>query len=204
MNETQHILDEIWIETPHGRVYSRRAGDKETPLVLGIHGWSQRNGWQSWEALLGPLGTAGFQAVSVDMPGWGRSVAANPGFLETAAAVETIVALLDGLGAETASLMGKSWGGGVALYTALAHPGRVHKLILSAPAFPDLDRLPDVPHPVLLVWAEDDAMIPIAHAESYMKGLPDVRLVRYPAGGHSAAAKNADEFAPQAIRFLQE
>jgi hypothetical protein len=37
-----------------------------------------------------------------------------------------------------------------------------------------------------------------------MKGLPDVRLVRYPAGGHSAAAKNADEFAPQAIRFLQE
>jgi hypothetical protein len=24
------------------------------PLVLGLHGWSQRNGWHTWEPLIAP------------------------------------------------------------------------------------------------------------------------------------------------------
>ena len=195
-------MEEIIVDTHHGRVFGMRAGPAGGPLVLGIHGWSQRNGWHTWEPLLEPLGVAGFQAVSVDLPGWGRSPAVHSGPLSAAQAVETAIDLITGLEARQAVLMGKSWGGGVALHTALAHPGRVAKLILTAPAFRELDRLPEINQPVLLAWAQDDPVIPYRYAQEFTGRLPQVELVSYPTGGHSAAAQNAADFAPKALAFL--
>lgn len=197
-------MEEVFIDIKHGRVFGMRSGPAGGPLVLGIHGWSQRNGWHTWEPLLEPLGAAGFQAVSVDMPGWGRSPAGQSGPLQTAPAGEIVIDLIAGLGAEQAVLMGKSWGGGVALHTALAHPGRIEKLILTAPAFRDFARLPEITQPVLLAWAEDDPVIPHRYAQEYTGRLPDVDLITYPTGGHSAAPQNAADFAPKAISFLKE
>jgi len=195
-------MEEIWIEVPSGKVFGMTAGDG--PLVLGLHGWSQRNGWHTWEPLIEPLAAGGYHAVSVDMPGWGSSPALEDGRLSSERAVDVVVALLDGLGAETAALMGKSWGGGVALQTALDHPTRVTKLILSAPAFRDFGRLEQLPQPVLLAWAEDDDVIPMGYAREYTQRVPTIRLVSYESGGHSAAPKNAGDFAPKAIAFLKE
>ena len=194
-------MEDIWIETPAGEVYGKSAG--AGPLVLGLHGWSQRNSWQTWQPLLRPLADAGFRAVSVDMPGWGRSVAAS-GPLRAQQAVDVVLALLDGLEVETATLMGKSWGGGVALKTALDHPQRVAKLILTAPAFRDFGRLAEVQQPVLLAWAEDDSVIPIHFAQEYVERVPTIELVTYETGGHSAAPKNAEDFAPKVIEFLRD
>lgn len=178
------------------------AGDG--PLVLGLHGWSQRNGWHTWQPLIEPLAAGGFRVVSVDMPGWGNSPAIGDGRLSPEQAVDVVLALLDALGAESAALMGKSWGGGVALRTALDHPARVTKLILTAPAFRDFGRLARLQQPVLLAWAEDDDVIPIRYAREYTERLPDVRLETYTSGGHGAAPKNAGDFAPKAIAFLKE
>lgn len=196
-------MNDRYIETPYGRVFGKQSGPEAGPLVLGLHGWSQRNGWHTWEPLLAPLAAAGFNVVSVDMPGWGQSPSPGGGALQTAAAVATVVALLDGLGKGSAALMGKSWGGGIALQVALAYPQRVDKLILTAPAFREIARLPEIACPVLLAWAEDDPVIPLRYAGAFVDGLPDVEFVSYPTGGHSAAPKNAGDFAPRAIRFLQ-
>jgi pimeloyl-ACP methyl ester carboxylesterase len=38
--------------------------------------------------------------------------------------------------------------------------------------------------PVLLLWGQDDAMIPIANAQDYLAELPDARLVTLPGVGH--------------------
>lgn len=193
-------MDEIWIESELGKVYGRTAGSG--PLVLGLHGWSQRNGWHTWESLMEPLAEAGFRVVSVDMPGWGQSPPPPSGKLTTEAAAAVVVALLDALEAEAATLMGKSWGGGVALQVALSEPERVDKLILTAPAFRDFERLRQLEAPVLLAWAEDDNVIPVRYAQAYVERVPDLRLERYETGGHSAAQKNAEDFAPKAIEFL--
>lgn len=195
-------MEEIWIDTPSGKVYGMTAGDG--PLVLGLHGWSQRNAWHTWEPLIEPLASGGFRVVSVDMPGWGKSPAIGDSRLSPEQAVEVVLALLDALGAETAALMGKSWGGGVALQTALDHPQRVTKLMLTAPAYRDFGRLEQLRQPVLLAWAKDDSVIPIGHAREYIERVPDIRLERYERGGHSAAPENADDFAPKAIAFLKE
>jgi pimeloyl-ACP methyl ester carboxylesterase len=150
-----------------------------------------------------PLAAAGFRVVSVDMPGWGKSQLRHGAGLSRTDAVETVRQILDELGVETAVLLGKSWGGGVALETAVMHPARVSKLILSAPAYSGRARLTSLRQPVLLAWAEDDEVIPLSQAAWTLSELPDAQLVTFPTGGHSAAPNNAAAFAPQVIRFLQ-
>ena len=197
-------MDDVFIKLELTTVYGKLAGDPADPLVLGIHGWSQRNGWHTWEPLMAPLADAGYCVVSVDMPGWGDSSALDNLPLGGSRAVSVVIDIMDGLQKETAVLMGKSWGGGVAVKTAVTHPNRIEKLILTAPALRNLDQLPQIAQPVLLTWAEDDPVIPIAVADRYKSAVPDIDYISYPTGGHSAAQKNAAQFAPHVIKFLAE
>lgn len=194
-------MEDIFIHTPYGDVFGKTAGSG--PLVLGLHGWSQRNGWHTWEPLMEPLAAAGFRVVSVDMPGWGQSTLA-PGLAQGEKAVETVLSLLDELEGDTAvSLLGKSWGGAIAIETALSHPQRVSHLVLTAPAVRNPAQLAHLTQPVLLAWAEDDSVIPVGYGRQLAQTIPNCQLVIYPTGGHSAAPKNAAEFAPKAITFLK-
>ena len=197
------IMVELFISTDKGRVYGMSMGEIGAPLVLGIHGWSQRNGWHTWQPVMEPLSAAGFRVVCIDMPGWGRSDSWGSGPLGSQEGIEALLAVLDGLASESAFLMGKSWGGGIALGTALDHPSRVEKLILTAPAFRELDRLGTLSQPALMAWAEDDPVIPYKYAKQYVEAAPNIELVTYPAGGHSAGPKNAEDFAPRMITFLR-
>jgi pimeloyl-ACP methyl ester carboxylesterase len=195
-------MDELFLETDHGRIFAVTTGDPANRLVLGLHGWSQRNGWHTWQPLMSPLAAAGYYVVSVDMPGWGRSVPAQVGSLSNDRAIEVVLAILDALRpAGGAVLMGKSWGGDLAIGIALDYPERVSKLILTAPAFSDFGRLPQLRQPTLLVWAEYDPVIPYRYAREY-RVAPHLQLVTYPTGGHNAAPENAADFAPKAVAFL--
>lgn len=196
-------MNDVFIKLEQTAVYGKLAGDPAGTLVLGLHGWSQRNGWHTWQPLLAPLGDAGLCAVSVDMPGWGETPALDHLPLMGARAVDVVIDIMDGLQKAEAVLMGKSWGGGVAINAALAHPQRIKKLILTAPAFRDFERLAALSQPVLLAWAEDDPVIPIDVAAEFTARLPNCQLATYPTGGHSAAPKNAADFAPKAIEFIK-
>ncbi len=197
-------MDDIFIKLELTSVYGKLAGDPGNPLLLGLHGWSQRNGWHTWEPLMEPLADAGFCVVSVDMPGWGSSPALDAVPLAGSRAVSVVIDILNGLQKETAVLMGKSWGGGVAIKTALEYPERIRSLILTAPALRNFDQLHQLQPPVLMAWAEDDPVIPIAMADRYLSALHDIQLESYPTGGHSAAQKNSADFAPKAIQFLRQ
>ena len=193
-------MEDLLIETQFGTVFSKSAGQKGAPFVLGIHGYSQRNGWQTWQPMMAPLAEAGYWVVSLDMPGWGQSVAQRP--LDNDDYVAVIIAILDKLDVERAVLLGKSWGGGIALEAALQYPERISHLILTALARRNLDPLAELSQPVLLAWAEDDQVIPYKYAASYAEKIPVIQLETYPTGGHSAAQKNVNDFAPKAIKFL--
>jgi pimeloyl-ACP methyl ester carboxylesterase len=195
-------MDDIFIKLEDTTVYGKLAGDPAGLLVLGIHGWGQRNGWHTWEPLMQPLGDAGFCVVSVDMPGWGQSHAVDALPLIGERAAMVVLEIMDGLQKWEGVLMGKSWGGGVALSTALANPERIQKLILTAPIFPNIDQLSQLTQPVLLTWSKDDSMIPYETASQYVNAVPNINLITYETGGHSAAPKNANDFAPRAIEFL--
>jgi pimeloyl-ACP methyl ester carboxylesterase len=197
------FMEDIWIATAYGKVFAKADGPQDGRLILGLHGYSQRNGWHTWEPLLAPLAQAGFRVVSVDMPGWGQSVPTK-GQVGGSDAVQCVVQMLDELAVTEAVLMGKSWGGNVAVETAVAHPTRITHLILTAPAVRSPETLAKISQPVLLAWAEDDPVIPVAYASQFAAAIPDCQLETYPTGGHSAAPKNAADFGPKAIRFLGE
>ena len=201
--ETPH-KDLQLLLTDHGMVFGVAAGSADGLFALGIHGFSQRNNSSVWQGLLDPLALAGYRFCSVDMPGWGMS---DPWLDERGEVVQhgrgTILTLLDTLGAEQAVLVGKSWGGGLALETALHHPERVTALLLTAPAYAgDLADLTRLTQPVLLAWAKDDPVIPVTRAEQLVQAIPHAELIIYETGGHSAAQKNMDDFAARAVAFL--
>jgi pimeloyl-ACP methyl ester carboxylesterase len=78
-----------------------------------------------WVQQLKPLGAAGYRAIAVDMPGFGEM----PEVPEPAP-WELVLATLDELGIAQATLVGVSWGGGMALRVAAVAPQRVTKLVL--------------------------------------------------------------------------
>jgi len=57
---------------------------------------------------------------------------------------------------------------------------RLAQTVLADPA----PLLPRIAVPVLLLWGEKDAMIPVANAQDYLRLLPDARLATFPELGH--------------------
>lgn len=56
--------------------------------------------------------------------------------------------------------------------------------------------------PVLLVWGEKDALIPVANAQDYLDHLPDARLVTFPGLGHVPHEEAPEETLPPVADFL--
>ena len=65
-------------------------------------------------------------------------------------------------------------------------------------------RLHRVRVPALVLWGEEDGIIPVAYAAEYARLLPDARVVRFPACGHSPARERPAEFAEALLAFLRE
>ncbi|HEX2659013.1 MAG TPA: alpha/beta fold hydrolase, partial [Polyangia bacterium] len=84
-----------------------------------------------WSPNIPAIVEAGHRAIAVDYPGFGDSPPASPAVFSIAAIADATAALLDKLGLKTATLMGLSMGGYVALAFAQRHPARLRALILA-------------------------------------------------------------------------
>jgi pimeloyl-ACP methyl ester carboxylesterase len=57
--------------------------------------------------------------------------------------------------------------------------------------------------PMLLVWSEDDPVIPLAHAQAHAeRAKPYSRLVIFPTRGHEPHRRNAERFAAEVADFV--
>jgi pimeloyl-ACP methyl ester carboxylesterase len=100
------------------------------PTVLLLHGQPGSAGdWARVTALL----DRDFLVVAPDRPGYGRTGGDATGFAGNA---DAVVGLLDRLGLDRFIAVGHSWGGGVALSTAVRNPHRVRGLVLVASVGP--------------------------------------------------------------------
>jgi pimeloyl-ACP methyl ester carboxylesterase len=63
-------------------------------------------------------------------------------------------------------------------------------------------RLPRARVPALVVWGEQDRLVPVAHAHAYAEALPDARLVRLAGVGHYPYLEAPDAFAQAVTQFL--
>jgi pimeloyl-ACP methyl ester carboxylesterase len=101
--------------------------------VILLHGIG--GGRAMWPRTLQALAAAGFDAIAVDLPGYGDSVHLPPGGVDAMA--DAVVGLMDHLAVPTAAVVGHSMGGMVAQAMAARAPQRLSALVLActSPAF---------------------------------------------------------------------
>ena len=63
-------------------------------------------------------------------------------------------------------------------------------------------RLARVRTPALLVWGENDAVVPVPYGEAYAALLPYATFKQLPSCGHLVPLESADVFSALAIQFL--
>ncbi len=91
------------------------------PLVLLVHGFPETS--RSWRHQLSALAAAGFRAVAVDVRGYGGSLRpAEADAYRMTALVADAVAVVQALGAETATVIGHDWGASIAAACGLLRP----------------------------------------------------------------------------------
>lgn len=109
-------------------VHLRDEGPRFDPVpILLLHGTSASlHTWEGWVAQL----RAERRLISVDLPGFGLTGPRPDGDYRIPAYVGFLHALLERLQVEKVALVGNSFGGELAWQYALAHPGRVERLVL--------------------------------------------------------------------------
>lgn len=86
-----------------------------------------------WREVVGPLSKS-HRVIALDLFGFGQSAKPDIGY-RGQTYVDQAFALLDALDIETATLIGNSMGGWIALLAAEQKPNRIKQLVLVAPAF---------------------------------------------------------------------
>ncbi|GGR93397.1 4,5-9,10-diseco-3-hydroxy-5,9,17-trioxoandrosta-1(10),2-diene-4-oate hydrolase [Streptomyces aureoverticillatus] len=108
--------------------------EPDAPVLVMLHGGGPgATAWSAFGAAL-PVFAARFRTLLVDQPGFGRSdkPELDKDFFSFSA--DAVAALLAELGVGKAHFAGASLGGGTCVRMALDHPGKVDRLLLTAPA----------------------------------------------------------------------
>jgi pimeloyl-ACP methyl ester carboxylesterase len=166
-------MEDKFIPTSFGKIHAKIAGSGE-PIIL-IHGRSTRdNSWRTFEKNIDSLAQVG-RVYSLDMLGYGESDKPEP-FLEVRDQARAVVDLLDAEKIGRADVIGLSWGGGIAQIIALTASPRVNKLVLVDSGYDGSaagrERAKQITSPTLIVWDEDDAVIPVEGASVLGQSIP--------------------------------
>jgi pimeloyl-ACP methyl ester carboxylesterase len=117
------------------------------PVVLLHAGVADR---RMWGAQVAALAAAGFRAIAYDRRGFGETLHADDAYSQ----VGDLVAVLDACApCAPPILVGCSQGGRIAIDAALAHPERVSRLLLVAPAISGAPEPSSLP-PAIQAWID--------------------------------------------------
>jgi len=170
-------MDSKFISTPFGKFHAMVAGAGVPTLLL--HGRSvDLNSWRTWEKNIDALAQV-VRVYALDLIGYGASDNPEPR-LDAKGQAQALLELLDVERIERANIIGLSWGGSIAQIIATTAPTRMNKLVLVDSNYPQneeaLVRLRRITCPTLVVWDEDDVVIPVAGAQILANGIANSRL----------------------------
>ena len=158
----------------------------DRPIVLLLHDRGRSAG--QWREFV-PLLESRFRVAVPDLPANDDDV------------FEQLEALLDG---ERCGVIGHGAGG--ALAQSLAVKGGVDAMVLlDAPRAEGVgdEDLASFEFPVLLLWGEDDEVVPVAVAEALNDAIPTSTLGLLPGCGHDLTDEAAATIAPMILEYLR-
>lgn len=183
---------------PGRRIHAIEAGDGQ-PLVL-LHGSGPT------ALLFLPLleRLMGVRAIAVDRPGFGLSDPnERPPEAYRDAAVDSLTAILDGLGLAETAMLGNSMGGTWAMWYALARPDRVARLVLlGAPPLLPGTRVPPPMLAVATPTVGPPPQMPPPSRETVLQSMSVFReadtIVQFPDQIEALVAAGSDQLAASA------
>jgi len=119
--------------------------------------------------------------------------------------VALLLALIDTLALGRPVLVAPSTSGRYALPAIIGHPERFAGLVAAAPVgvaelSPLLER---TPLPVLGIWGQDDAVVPVTVGATWLNALTNGQLVVLPGVGHTSYLEATDDFHAALLRFAR-
>ncbi|MFH1153907.1 MAG: alpha/beta hydrolase [Pseudomonadota bacterium] len=170
-----------------------------TGTVLFLHGISFTA--RIWEkaGILSELGSAGYHALAVDLPGYGDS---TPLKVPDA---ELLLPVVETLNINRTVIIAPSFSGRFAVPFILDNPSRVEGFVSVASRGIDLhqNRLHEMACPVLAVWGEKDDIIPLALADILVNAVPRGRKIIIPGGTHAPYLSDTGRFTRELLDFLK-
>jgi len=181
-------------------VHTLQAGPDAGPLVLLLHGMKfQAATWQE-TGTLAELADKGYRAVALDMPGFGKTPAAD---IKPA---EVLKAAINQPSPNGTILIGPSMGGRIVLEFTLANPDLVNGLILvgAVGVQENKERLKEISLPCLAVWGGEDTISPLANGHLLKQEIKDTVLAVISGAPHPCYLDQPDEWHRVLFRFLTE
>ena len=167
--------------------------------VLLLHGARFHSG--TWKQLgtLDRLAKEGFRAVALDLPGFGESPAAPAG------AKFDLADFLAAQKLERPVVLSPSMSGDAALPLVTRHPDQVSGFVAVAPVgLPSYESaLRKLALPTLIVWGDQDQVVPVAQAKALHGWVKDSQLVILKDAQHPCYLDRPDEFHTALIAFLK-
>lgn len=126
-DKVHHPEHSHFTEVDGATIHYQEFGEATNPTLLLIHGYTAST--FAWHSVAPRFADEGFHVVAVDLLGFGYSD--KPAWFEYTieAQARMITRLMNRLGIGTATIVGSSYGGAVALTVALDYPERVEKLV---------------------------------------------------------------------------
>jgi pimeloyl-ACP methyl ester carboxylesterase len=174
--DTDEMLEFKFVETSVGKVHAVVGGEGE-PLLL-VHGFGDSNSWRTWVKNVDALSMIA-RVYALELPGYGESDQPTES-LDATGHANVMLELMDKENIERASVIGLSWGGQVTQELTEKYPERVNKIVLVDSLFDSseegLAHLARIQAPTLIVWDEEDAVIPAQWAHILGMAIRDSRL----------------------------
>ena len=105
----------------------------EGPALILLHGSGPGvTGWTNFGANL-PVFAEHFRTIILDMPGFGGSGSPEYDQQYPQVAADAVAMFMEGIGLDSAHLLGNSMGGNVASHVALNYPDRVERMVMMGP-----------------------------------------------------------------------
>jgi len=179
------------------RIHYLEAG--EGPPVLLLHG--QRFSAETWRELgtLELLARQGYRAVALDLPGYGGS---EPSVEPPERFLASVLPLLAD---SPIAVVSPSMSGRFSFPLLVRRPGFVAGFVAVAPVGiqENLASVRGMDLPALLIWGENDKVVPLRAARALGEALPNSRQVVLKGAGHPSYLDATADFHRELLLFLR-